>query len=62
MTDPLIDVQTTLDDWLNSNPDAQLYVRKIYYVPDGAAIPRDVTHMNRLTSIAHPDLAMRLIG
>ncbi len=60
MTDPIIDVQTTLDDWLASNPEAQKYVRKIYYVPDGAQIPRDVTHMNRLTSIDYPDLELRL--
>jgi hypothetical protein len=58
--DPIIDVQTTLDDWLASNPEAQKYVRKIYYVPDGAQIPRDVTHMNRLTSIDYPDLELRL--
>jgi hypothetical protein len=35
-------------------------VKAIYYVPDGATIPREVTHMNRLTSVAHPDLALRL--
>jgi hypothetical protein len=60
MGDPLIDVQNTLDAWLADNPEAQQYVRKIYYVPDGAAIPRDVTHMNRLTSIAYPNLEFRL--
>jgi hypothetical protein len=60
MSDPIIDVQTTLDDWLEDNPEAQEYVSKIYYVPDGAEIPRDVTHMNRLTSVAHPTLELRL--
>jgi hypothetical protein len=60
MSDPMIDVQTTLDDWLASDPDAQQYVSKIYYVPEGAEIPRDVTHMNRLTSVTHPDLELRL--
>jgi hypothetical protein len=60
MGDPLIDVQNTLDAWLAENPEAQQYVRKIYYVPDGAEIPRDVTHMNRLTSVAYPMLELRL--
>jgi hypothetical protein len=55
-----IDVQATLDQWLDDNPEAQQYVSAIYYVPDGAEIPRDVTHMNRLTSVAHPDLELRL--
>ena len=58
--EPIIDVQTTLDDWLASNPEAETYVTKIYYVPDGAEIPRDVTHMTRVTSISHPDLELRL--
>ena len=60
MKDFTIDVQNTLDTWLADNPAAQQYVRKIYYVPDGAEIPRDVTHMNRLTSIAYPGLELRL--
>lgn len=60
MGDPLIDVQNTLDAWLADNPEAQQYVRKLYYVPEGAAIPRDVTHMNRLTSVAYPMLELRL--
>lgn len=60
MTDPIIDVQTTLDNWLDSNAEAQKYVSKVYYLPEGADIPRDVTHMNRLTSVWHPDLELRL--
>lgn len=60
MGDPLIDVQNTLDAWLAENPEAAQYVRKIYYVPEGAEIPRDVTHMNRLTSVAYPMLELRL--
>jgi hypothetical protein len=59
MPDP-IDVQNTLDAWLADNPEAQQYVRKLYYVPAGADIPRDVTHMNRLTSVAYPMLELRL--
>jgi hypothetical protein len=58
--DPIIDVQDTIDAWLAGDPEAQQYVKKIYYVPDGAEIPGDVTHMNRLTSLAHPDLELRL--
>jgi hypothetical protein len=60
MSDETIDVQTTLDEWLSDNPEAQPYVSKIYYLPDGVEIPRDVTHMNRLTSVDHPDLDLRL--
>jgi len=58
--DPIVDVQQTLDEWLANNPEAQKYVTKIYYVPEGAAIPRAVTHLNRLTSVDHPDLDLRL--
>jgi hypothetical protein len=58
--DPAIDVQATLDKWLEEHPDWLEYVRAIYYVPEGATIPADVTHMNRLTSVDHPDLELRL--
>jgi hypothetical protein len=58
--DPIVDVQMTLDEWLENHPEAQKYVTKIYYLPDGAELPRDVTHLNRLTSIDHPDLDLRL--
>jgi len=60
MTDPTIDVQATLDKWLADTPEAEPYVSKIYYLPDGVEIPRTVTHMNRLTSVDHPDLDLRL--
>ena len=59
-TDPLIDVQATLDKWMEAHPEALDYVTKIYYVPDGAEIPREVTHMNRLTAVDRPDLELRL--
>jgi len=58
--DPIVDVQKTLDEWLANNPEAQKYVTKIYYLPDGAEIPRAVSHLNRLTSVDHPDLDLRL--
>lgn len=60
MTEPIVDVQTTLDHWLANNPEAQEYVMKLYYVPDGAAIPPAVTHVNRVTSVARPDLELRI--
>jgi hypothetical protein len=60
MEKKLVDVQATLDDWLDNHPEAQQYVTKLYYVPEGAQIPRDVTHMNRLTSVWHPDLELRI--
>jgi hypothetical protein len=55
-----IDVQGTLDTWLEQNPEAQKYVMKIYYVPAGADIPLAVTHMVRTTSVDEPDLELRL--
>lgn len=55
-----IDVQATLDQWLDDNPDVEKYVKEIYYLPDGATIPRGVTHMLRLTSVERPDLDLRL--
>jgi hypothetical protein len=56
----IIDVQATLDKWVAENPIVEDYFTKLYYVPEGAAIPKDVTHMTRLTSIDHPDLELRL--
>jgi hypothetical protein len=58
--DPIVDVQNTLDEWLANNPDVRQYVTKIFYLPDGAEIPRAVSHLNRLTSVDHPDLDLRL--
>lgn len=55
-----IDVQRTLDTWLTENPDVQPYVMKLYYVPDGAAIPLAVTHMVRCTAVEEPDLELRV--
>lgn len=55
-----IDVQATIDQWLDEHPEVEEYVTEIYYVPDGAEIPRDVTHMVRLTSVAEPDRELRL--
>ena len=45
-----VDVQQKLDDWLASNPEAQKYVSKLYYVPEGQPAPADVTHVNVLSS------------
>ena len=46
-----MDIQQRLDDWLASNPEAQKYVDKLYYVPEGEAAPDDATHRLRLTSM-----------
>lgn len=54
------DVQTTLDDWLDANPVAQKYVTKLYYLPDGAEIPADVTHVNRLAAKWNQELDLRI--
>lgn len=55
-----IDVQTTLDTWLEEHPDVEKYVMKLYYVPDGAEIPVAVTHMVRLTAVDEPELELRV--
>jgi hypothetical protein len=55
-----IDVQETLDKYLEENPVVQQYVMKIYYVPSGAEIPPAVTHMVRLTAVDEPYLELRL--
>jgi hypothetical protein len=55
-----IDVQETLDKYLEENPVVQQYVMKIYYVPAGAEIPPAATHMVRLTAVDEPYLELRL--
>jgi hypothetical protein len=45
-----MDIQQKLDAWLEENPDAQQYITKLYYVPDGAQVPADATHSVRLSS------------
>jgi hypothetical protein len=60
MADPILDVQDTLDAWLAGNAEAQKYLHKIWYVPEGDAVPPSVTQMVRVTSINHPDLELRL--
>jgi len=55
-----IDVQETLDKYLEENPVVQQYVMKIYYVPAGAEIPIAATHMVRLTAVDEPSLELRL--
>jgi hypothetical protein len=55
-----INVQNTLDKYLEENPVVQQYVMKIYYVPAGAEIPPATTHMVRLTSVDEPQLELRL--
>jgi hypothetical protein len=45
-----MDIQTKLDEILEQNPDLQKYVSKLYYLPDDADIPSDVTHVLALAS------------
>jgi hypothetical protein len=49
MAEP-IDIQQALDNWLASNPAAQIYISKLYYVPDNHPVPADATHKVRLSS------------
>jgi hypothetical protein len=46
----MVDVQEHLDNWLESNPGAQKYVTKLWYIPMGTPVPSDVTHVARLAS------------
>jgi hypothetical protein len=55
-----IEIQETLDKYLEENPVVEQYVMKIYYVPSGAEIPPAVTHMVRLTAVDEPTLELRL--
>lgn len=54
------EVQEKLDAWLAGDSATQQYVTKIYYLPDGAAMPGEVTHIVRLSSVRDEDLDMRL--
>ena len=56
----MVDIQTQLDEWLANNPDAQQYVSKLYYVPEGATPPAEVTHVLRLQSEASPERALTI--
>lgn len=56
-----VDIQAELDKWLASNPEAQKYIEKLYYVPDGAEVPAGVTHLLELRSQTSPERAL-LVG
>ena len=56
-----VDVQAKLDDWLASNPDAQKYVTKLYYLQDSTPMPEDATHVIRLASAVSQERAL-IIG
>jgi hypothetical protein len=47
-------IQNYLDDWLAGNPDAQEYLSKLYYVPEGYLAPADASHQVRLHATATP--------
>jgi hypothetical protein len=53
-TDPF-DIQKKLDEWLAANPEAQKYVSKLYYVPEGTKAPKDATHSVVLASVGTPE-------
>lgn len=46
-----MDIQKKLDEWLASNPEAQKYVNKLWFVPDGGEVPEDATHTFRVQSV-----------
>jgi len=45
-----MDIQKQLDQWLASNPTAQQFVTKLWYIREGQPVPADVTHTLRLQS------------
>ena len=59
---PPIDIQAKLDEWLASNPDAQKYVSKLYYVPSGGAVPEDATHVIELYSAVAEERTITIAG
>jgi hypothetical protein len=54
------EIQQKLDDWLASEPEAQKYVTKIWYLPDDMATPPLVSHLVRLSAQSDEDLDLRL--
>jgi hypothetical protein len=53
-----IDVQQKLDDWLESNPAAQKYVTKLWYIPGGNPPPPEVSHTLVLRSVTSAERAL----
>lgn len=50
-----MDIQAQLDQWLASSPEAQQYITKAWYVPDGTAPPADVTQTLTIRSPHSPE-------
>lgn len=55
-----IDIQQLLDSFLESHPEAQQYVSKLWYLPEGTTPPLDVTHTIRLQSLTATDRAISI--
>jgi hypothetical protein len=53
-----IDIQAQLDKWLEGNPEAQKYVTKLWYVPEGQQAPTECTHKIRLNSVSAQERAL----
>jgi hypothetical protein len=62
MTMPVapIDIQQLLDSFLESNPEAQQYISKLWYLPADQPPPPDVTDTLRLQSQTAADRAMTI--
>jgi hypothetical protein len=46
-----VEIQQKLDAALAGSPEAQKYIDKVWYVPDGSTVPPGVTHNLVLTSV-----------
>ncbi len=56
-----MNIQQLLDSWLGTHPEAQRFVTKLCFIPDGTRPPPEVTHTFRLRSTASADRQV-LIG
>jgi len=50
---PPSNVQDYLDHWLETNPEAQEYITKLYHVPEGTVAPADANYQVRLNPTAN---------
>jgi hypothetical protein len=55
-----VDVQAKLDEWLESNPAAQKYVSKLWYIPTGNPPPPEVSHTLVLRSTTSAERALTI--
>lgn len=55
---PNMDIQQYLDKWLAENPEAQKYVSKLWYQPEGQNPNPATTHTFRIASVRSDQRAL----